>query len=109
MAITPLRAVYWAAAVALLGWLVFAKCKRVGAIRSNDNQTTPPPFSPFWYSLDLFIPLVNLHQESYYVVSTEWPHSIWRRALLGYVGAHVLAGWVLTTFLVAGVTGIFAF
>ncbi|HRJ60290.1 MAG TPA: hypothetical protein PKZ97_00600 [Azospirillaceae bacterium] len=67
------------------------------------------PFSPFWYALDTLIPLVDLGQE------TAWsPSPIdqsvfkdpWGWAVLIYLYAHIIMGWLLTTLTVVALTGV---
>ncbi len=85
-------------------------------------ETTPPPSGdshadiyPLLYSLDVFVPFVNLHQEHYW-----WPdpHAVgeWRvfgqrlrvrgSLVLYYLWLQIIAGWVLSAIFVAGVTGL---
>lgn len=63
-----------------------------------------PHFKGLFYSLDTFIPLIDLHQESYWMPNANAP--VWGYVLWGYLWFHILAGWVLTTLLIAGLTGI---
>jgi hypothetical protein len=70
---------------------------------------------PFLYSLDVFLPFVNLHQEHYW-----WPDSknTGQCALFGYqfrlsgslvryyLWLQVISGWLLSAILVAGLTGL---
>src|SRR5262249_58188017 len=70
---------------------------------------------PFLYSLDVFLPFVNLHQEHYW-----WPDSetSGQCALFGYqlrlngslvryyLWLQVISGWLLSAILVAGLTGL---
>jgi hypothetical protein len=71
----PLRAIVWAFAVVIFGSLVVAIGKRAGVTRFKWPEDTPPPpgdptagLHPMLYSLDVFVPFVNLHQENYW-----WP------------------------------------
>ena len=67
---SPLRAIDWSLEVVLLGWLMVSVAKRAGVMRLTWPETTPPPsgdptagLNPLLYSLDVFLPFVNLHQE----------------------------------------------
>ncbi|MCK4626838.1 MAG: hypothetical protein KAV00_16120 [Phycisphaerae bacterium] len=60
-----------------------------------------PKFCAPIYSLDCFIPLVDLHQEDYWHPS---PHCRWKWPLWGYLWFHIIAGWLLTYAVVAGIT-----
>ncbi len=68
------------------------------------------------YSLDAFVPLVDLHQVRYWLPNIKKIpmidpdlHPLWR--VMGiitpvYFWVHILLGWVVTTLLVVGLTGI---
>lgn len=67
------------------------------------------PFSPFWYALDTLIPLVDLGQESAWSPSPIDQSIIkdpWGWAVLVYLYAHIIMGWVLTTLTVVALTGV---
>jgi len=55
------------------------------------------------YSLDAFLPIVNLHQEEYWL-----PAAIggFGNFLCYYLWFHIMMGWVITTLLIAGLTGL---
>jgi hypothetical protein len=75
-----------------------------------------PIFNPFIYSLEMFVPLVKLGMEDVWRPSAERGHPLFRnknKALLTtdgvlrcYLWIHILAGWVLTTLWVGGLTGL---
>tara|TARA_R110002072_G_scaffold99853_2_gene219677 strand:- start:526 stop:2103 length:1578 start_codon:yes stop_codon:yes gene_type:complete len=58
-----------------------------------------PAFRPLAYSADAFLPLVNLHQESYWTPKDSWVKSF-------YLPFHILGGWVVTTLAAVSVTGL---
>src|SRR6266403_1350451 len=69
----PLRTVLWSLAVILLGRVVVAIGARAGVMRLTWPETTQAPVGdstaglhPLLYSLDVFLPFVNLHQEHYW-------------------------------------------
>ena len=71
----PMRAVGWSLAVVLLGWAAVTLGKRAGVLRPTWPENRPAsigePYEelhPLLYSLDVFLPFVNLHQEHYW-----WP------------------------------------
>jgi hypothetical protein len=81
------------------------------AAKTNMGNAVPPyaekhpsgsvwrhPLSPFAYSLDLFLPVVNLRYEE-----TWTPVGDWRA---GYALLHTMAGWLLVPLLVASLAGI---
>jgi hypothetical protein len=118
----PLRTVLWSLGVILLGWLLVAAGARAGVMRATWPDS-PPPFEPktyeklhpLLYSLDVFLPFVNLHQERYW-----WPDAnahgdcvvLSRRLKISgaflryYLWMQVIAGWLLSAIFVAGVTGL---
>jgi hypothetical protein len=118
----PLRTVLWSLAVILLGRIVVAVGARAGVMRLTWPESTPLPagnqtagLHPLLYSLDLFLPFVNLHQEHYW-----WPDesASGEYQLLGqnitirgsilryYLWLQIIAGWLLSAIFVAGVTGL---
>ncbi|HED54713.1 MAG TPA: hypothetical protein ENJ00_11015 [Phycisphaerales bacterium] len=58
-----------------------------------------PRFKPLVYSADTFLPLVNLHQEPYWVPRTWWVRTI-------YLPAHILFGWIITTMFAVSFSGL---
>ena len=71
----PMLAVIWMLSVVAFGWVMVAIGKQAGVMRLTWSETTSPPIgdpandlSPLLYSLDVFVPFVNLHQEHYW-----WP------------------------------------
>jgi hypothetical protein len=118
----PLRAILWSAAVVLFGSIVVTAGKRAGVMRFKWPDVDPPPpgestvgLHPMLYSLDVFLPFVNLHQEQHW-----WPDETasGECALLGlrvpirgallryYLWLHIIAGWLLSAIFIAGVTGL---
>lgn len=61
----------------------------------------PPRFSPFWYSLELFLPVVDLG------VAKSWRPAQRSLPLLTYARVHQLAGWILIPVALAALTGAF--
>tara|TARA_R110001592_G_scaffold6534_3_gene35089 strand:+ start:1165 stop:2790 length:1626 start_codon:yes stop_codon:yes gene_type:complete len=62
-----------------------------------------PAFNPITYSLDTIIPIVDLHQESYWLPRDTKPGGWFFRA---WHWLHIGLGWMLTTLFVTGLTGI---
>ncbi len=118
----PLRAIDWSLGVVLVGWAMVFIGTRAGVMRLTWPETTPPPsgdpsaeLNPLLYSLDVFLPFVNLHQEHYW-----WPDTVangicvilgiripcsggWLRV---YLWLQIIAGWLLSAIFIAGVTGL---
>jgi hypothetical protein len=118
----PLRTIGWSLLVVLFGWSVVWAAKRARVMRATWPENAPtssePDYEdlhPFLYSLDVFLPFVNLHQEHYW-----WPDSktSGQCALLGYrlrlrgslvwyyLWLQVISGWLLSATFVAGLTGL---
>jgi len=118
----PLPAVIWSFLVIMLGWMVVAIGASAGLMRPTWPENPPatekatyPRLYPLLYSLDVFLPFVNLHQERYW-----WPNAdgsgdcmIFGREFSArgsvvqyYLWLQILSGWVLSAIFVAGVTGL---
>lgn len=62
-----------------------------------------PRYGWITYSLDVFLPIVNLHQEEFWLPSARtW----WGMFARWFMWLQIAAGWVLTSLGVAGLTGI---
>ncbi len=118
----PLLTVLWSMVVVLVGWLIVTIGMRAGVMRQTWPEASPEaragPYEklhPFLYSLDVFLPFVNLNQRNYW-----WPDAeasgylqvLHRRVRLRgstlryYLWLQILAGWLLSAIFVAGVTGL---
>jgi len=97
------RVAWLALGLWLLGVLFFWQGYGAGLIVRPGSDEPPPSvagFCPWIYSLDVLLPVVNLHQEEV------WRPDPTNRLLRWYFWAQILAGWFLATLLVAGLTGI---
>jgi hypothetical protein len=118
----PLLAFNWSIFVVLIGWAAVLMGKRAGVMRLTWPENLPPQSNdhvaslhPLLYSLDVFLPFVDLHQEHYW-----WPDEAangeceiaGRRVLIRgshlriYLWVQIIAGWLLSAIFVAGVTGL---
>jgi hypothetical protein len=119
----PLLTIIWAAIVVLFGWLMVTVGLQAGVMRRTWPESIPisgevPSYErlhPLLYSLDVFLPFVNLHQEHYW-----WPDAdaegewsvfgqrvkISGRVLRYYFWLQIIAGWLLSAIFIAGVTGL---
>jgi hypothetical protein len=140
----PWRALYWALGFILFGYLSFALGYRAGVIAPTDKDASAQfqldttllpgyqPFNAFVYSLDTFLPIINLGLKDKWMpdpnlkprpmaIQGTWlgdfvgsylqRPSIWHlfnsgRALRIYLWFHLLLGWVLITLFAAGFTGV---
>ncbi len=95
----PHRAVLWALGMIVFGWGVFWLGRNhMQSRRQNETRV----YVPFLYSLDSFLPVVDLGS-----------HKAWRPKDQGWGWAvhvwliiHILAGWVLITLLLAALVAI---
>jgi len=62
------------------------------------------PFNPLVYSLETFLPLVDLQQAKHWAPKSEG--SKFGRCLRWYLWLHILMGWFFTSMLIAGITGL---
>jgi hypothetical protein len=118
----PLLAVLWSLAVVLLGSVVVMAGKRAGVMRLTWPETTPLPVGEptaqlysLLYSLDAFLPFVNLHQEHYWWPDAEakgetaifgYRLNVRGSLVLYYLWLQIIAGWLLSAIFIAGVTGL---
>ena len=80
----------------LVGWVLFlVEHRKYPTISTNYNS---PKFNSLVYSIDTFVPLVNLYQAKYWLPK--------RKFFRLYHWVHIAAGWILTTLLVVGLTGL---
>jgi hypothetical protein len=93
----PWQAGLWLAALLLIGTMVFATTHAHGQITPAKKPQELQHFNPLIYALDVLLPIVNLGQEGGWV-----PH----RAAAVCFWLLALAGWVLTTTVVAALTGL---
>jgi hypothetical protein len=128
----PLRALWWIAGFVGLGTILFGLGYRLRLITPTEeaaysefvaNGEAPPHypvFNPFVYSLENFLPVVELHQDKYWRPNPRHgvrgtvkrrgappdSSSIPSRLLRCYLWLHILAGWTITPLLFAGLSGL---
>ncbi len=82
--------------------------------RNENVREGYPTFQFITYSVDAFVPVVDLHQNKYWIPNANKGmqlFSIGKYAvrtgglLLLYLWVHIAAGWVLSTLFVVGLTG----
>lgn len=93
----PWRVLIWSGFVLLVGCYVFRSRRLMDPQKLEYKKR---PYSRFLYSLDLFLPIVDLQ------FASVWMPKQGRRAARRYLPVHVIAGWILITILVAALTGI---
>jgi hypothetical protein len=126
----PLRALWWIVGFVMLGAVLFRWGYGVGLITPTEESAyrtfvesgSPPrhypPFSSLVYSLENFLPVVDLHQGTYWRPNPyhhphnrkrkiKWAHSTLSASFLRcYLWVHILAGWTITPLLFAGLAGL---
>jgi hypothetical protein len=128
----PLRALWWIAGFVFFGAMLFAYGYRAGimmpseleayqAFTSGGRPTVHyPHFNAFVYSLENFLPVVDLHMGNYWrpnvreQVVVDPKSGEWMTKNAGYAGRllrwylwfHILAGWTLTPLMFAGLSGL---
>ena len=138
----PLRTVKWTAGVVLAGALAFGAADYCGrmvphqpivlakaayqdarevgmhpSVAARAAVPDYPGFNPLVFSLDVFVPLFNLHQEPYWAPDSgggdlaRW--RFWREGkfdwwwlLTAWYWIEIMAGWLLTSLLLLSVTGL---
>ena len=120
----PLRALWYIAFFVLLGTILFSWGRNSNVIVEVDAKYAPAAFhgfSPFVYSLESFLPLVNLRMAEHWMPDPSAnptplllpftnqlapaPPSL-GRYLQWYLWLHILLGWFFASMLIAGVTGL---
>ena len=116
----PLRALWWILAFVLLGTVLFGAGYRMRIIAPTeadayvkfaDTGCAPvhyPSFNALVYSLENFLPVVDLHQGEYWRPNPGLRDSgaLQASLLRWYLWLHILAGWTLTPLLFAGLSGL---
>jgi hypothetical protein len=96
------RAFVWASLFVLIGALIFRTGYRAGYFVPVKQEGQAVHFSSIGYSLDAFLPIINLHQEDLWM-----PADRGRGILVQiYYWIHICLGWALITLGVAGFTGL---
>jgi hypothetical protein len=101
----------WQALWFIGSFVIFGACLfffgcRFGAITQTDKEETEHflPFNSLIYSLEAFLPLVDLQQARHWAPKSEGSTLGW--CLRWYLWLHILAGWFFTLMLIAGITGL---
>jgi len=92
----PAHAGYFCAFFVALGCFLFSP-KRMEPQKPDD---APRVYNRFWYSLSLFVPLVDLQAH------TVWKPKTDETFLRNYLRVQILLGWILIPILLAAVTGL---
>jgi hypothetical protein len=118
----PMLTIIWSLGFVLAGWLIVRGAKAAAVMRPTYPENALAAgdrryehLYPLLFSVDVFLPFVNLHQEHYW-----WPDAdaagrcgvfgltlnLRGSVVLYYLWAQIIAGWILSAIFVAGVTGL---
>ncbi len=113
----PLKAVVIIIAFLILGAFIFSPADNYGVMQPSkervymskefiENKKIPseyPQFNSFMYSMDVFVPFLDLHQEDYWLPDATKPYGFLFRI---YFWFHILCGWIFSTLTAASLTGL---
>jgi hypothetical protein len=85
--------VVWSLVIVCIGAYLF---RNQSSMQSQSEHGEPPPYSPMWYSVELFLPVVDLG------VAKSWRPASNRLAM--YARFHQLSVWVLIPVALAAIT-----
>ncbi len=86
-----------------LGGFIFQSAYQSDQMMLLKDSEAHPEFQAFMYSLDVFLPIVDLHQKAYWLPFTQDGCNYF---FMIYLWIHICLGWLLTTLAIAGLTGI---
>ena|GEM_PF-4561048 len=99
----PWLAFFWWFAVVGFGFAMFRKKDWMALTdKKAEGQEGSRHYNPFWYSLDLFAPVIDLGFAKLWEPSPQHPH---RQLARQYVQIHKILGWILVPIGVAAMTG----
>lgn len=93
----PQRALYISLAIVLLGTAIFFLRRNM---QLQDPKSSRKDYNPFWYSLDLLTPFIDLDAAKVWMPRETW----WFGR--NYARLHRILGWILVPIGVAAITGI---
>lgn len=94
---SPGRILPWGAGVVFIGWFVFRRKEGMVLQKGEDVSSN---YSGLWYSLDLFLPGIDLH------TANVWIPKPTRQYALHYMRVHRLLGWLIIPVGLLAFTGI---
>jgi len=89
----PQRPFYWCGFVVFLGYLVFNRKERMDP---QNPENASKYYSPFWYSLDLFAPVIDLQVATVWAPKQDWTFG------RQYARLQRVLGWILIPVALAG-------
>jgi hypothetical protein len=103
---SPYKALIPIVLLILAGSLIFQTAADLKIIVPNEtpvNENRPPIFHPLLYSADVFLPIVDIDQQSRWSPDSR---RIDGKYVIYYQTFHIMSGWFLTTLFVAAVSGL---
>jgi len=95
---SPERAIFWSVAVVGFGCLMF----RPNRMEPQKADYNGRKYSAFWYSVDVYLPVIKLHDAEIWKPKEEYVLThVWRRI-------HTVLGWALIPIAIAAWTGMLA-
>ena len=95
---SPERAIFWSVAIIGFGCLMF----RPKRMEPQNSLHTGRKYSAFWYSVDVYLPVIKLHDAEIWKPKEEYVLThVWRRI-------HTVLGWALIPIALAAWTGMLA-
>ena len=92
---SPERALLWSTLIILIGMIVF----RPHRMEPRTTNLKTDTYSPFWYSIDLFLPLIKLQDAELWKPNDDFRFArFWSRL-------HTMLGWALIPIALAAWTG----
>ena len=95
---SPERAIFWSVAIVGFGCLMF----RPNRMEPQNAEHAGRKYSAFWYSVDVYLPIIKLHDAEIWKPKEEYVLThVWRRI-------HTVLGWALIPIALAAWTGMLA-
>ena len=95
---SPERAILWSVAIIGFGCAMF----RPNRMEPQKAEYSARKYNPFWYSVDVYLPIIKLHDADVWKPKEEYVLTlVWRRI-------HTILGWALIPIAIAAWTGMLA-
>jgi hypothetical protein len=99
----PLRSIAWIIAEVVIGAVVFKLAFDHRALVDTTDKGARTTFNPFFYSLDVFLPIVDFNQAQFWIPTG---HGLLGAVTQWFAWFHIAVGWMLSTLAVAGFSGL---
>jgi hypothetical protein len=92
---SPERAIFWSVVIIGIGCVMFRRDR----MEAQKSEYTERKYSPFWYSVDVYLPIIKLHDAEIWKPKEDQVLThVWRRI-------HTILGWALIPIAIAAWTG----